>query len=469
MHAARLIIAATLLLASQGALAGLPEPPHIVWGRVFDASGEPAANQDVLVTFTPQEAGATVSAATKTSAAGGYKVVVPMESSVPGYPAASEALPAETAPRQYTRTVEAAGIGLASDVVTVSSAAVGRTSRVDLGHAASDYYHSGDTNRDFRFSLSELIRMNQLYLEDGGAYHCAPELGELDGYGPGEDLDAQACAPHRGDFAPSDWRFSVSEMVRITELFMATPDHAYHPDGDGDDGFRVGQWGVKSMSVEAPPADMAAYCFVSGRPGLSGVELTVSLTWDVSAGAPVIAAGYEGPLPQGWSYLGAETGTTPALRPQAGAQSQLGFVWQDNWLKKGGCAGSFTYEIQAGAAITGDAVRSLAGSMIYRTQDGLREKRVQVMFTEDMDGDGIPDHLEGMDDVNGNGIPNMLDLDSDGDGVSDADEWLLGTDPYDVDTSGALPLTYAPLTTIFVLLLLSCAMLRRREFRTTKQ
>lgn len=37
----------------------------------------------------------------------------------------------------------------------------------------------------------------------------------------------------------------------------------------------------------------------------------------------------------------------------------------------------------------------------------------------DSDGDGIPDDVEGTDDMDGDGIPNFLDLDSDGDGVGD--------------------------------------------------
>ncbi|MCE7982041.1 MAG: hypothetical protein DYG89_12665 [Caldilinea sp. CFX5] len=40
----------------------------------------------------------------------------------------------------------------------------------------------------------------------------------------------------------------------------------------------------------------------------------------------------------------------------------------------------------------------------------------------DQDGDGIPDYIEGSDDVDGDGIPNYRDLDSDNDGIDDAVE-----------------------------------------------
>jgi len=42
--------------------------------------------------------------------------------------------------------------------------------------------------------------------------------------------------------------------------------------------------------------------------------------------------------------------------------------------------------------------------------------------SDDTDGDGIPDWLEGNIDSDGDGLPNWLDTDSDNDGISDADE-----------------------------------------------
>ncbi len=41
----------------------------------------------------------------------------------------------------------------------------------------------------------------------------------------------------------------------------------------------------------------------------------------------------------------------------------------------------------------------------------------------DTDGDGISDDEEGTDDIDGDGVPNYLDLDSDGDSISDAHEY----------------------------------------------
>jgi hypothetical protein len=49
----------------------------------------------------------------------------------------------------------------------------------------------------------------------------------------------------------------------------------------------------------------------------------------------------------------------------------------------------------------------------------------------DFDGDGIPDTEEGLGDADGDGIANLMDLDSDNDGTSDADEYAVGRDPTD--------------------------------------
>jgi hypothetical protein len=55
----------------------------------------------------------------------------------------------------------------------------------------------------------------------------------------------------------------------------------------------------------------------------------------------------------------------------------------------------------------------------------------------DMDGDGIPDDVEGTGDPDGDGLPNSQDTDSDGDGLPDADEaGPAPTAPRDSDGDG---------------------------------
>jgi hypothetical protein len=54
----------------------------------------------------------------------------------------------------------------------------------------------------------------------------------------------------------------------------------------------------------------------------------------------------------------------------------------------------------------------------------------------DSDGDGLTDRVEGAGDLDRDGVPNYLDLDSDGDGVSDQREVANGSSPLNPDTDG---------------------------------
>ena len=67
---------------------------------------------------------------------------------------------------------------------------------------------------------------------------------------------------------------------------------------------------------------------------------------------------------------------------------------------------------------------------------------LEALFTPvDSDGDGIPNDIEGTEDVDGDGIPDYLDTDSDGDGVHDRLEHAFGTDPYNPDDFPAVPVS----------------------------
>jgi len=93
-------------------------------------------------------------------------------------------------------------------------------------------YHSADLSRDYTVSVSELLRVIQLF--NFKRYHCAP--GTEDGYagGPGPT----DCAPHSSDFNPADWTITISELLRLIQFFNA---QGYHIGIGTEDGFMPGR------------------------------------------------------------------------------------------------------------------------------------------------------------------------------------------------------------------------------------
>jgi len=80
----------------------------------------------------------------------------------------------------------------------------------------------------------------------------------------------------------------------------------------------------------------------------------------------------------------------------------------------------------------------------------------------DSDGDGLLDADEGLDDVDLDGTPNYLDLDSDNDGCSDRDETDYGSNPYDAEDSPPMPMLWWPTSIILALLALRIIQKRQR-------
>lgn len=89
-------------------------------------------------------------------------------------------------------------------------------------------FHSADPDKNGRISLSELLRVVQLY--NCGAYHSAK--GSEDGFSPG--TGPHTALPHTGDYAPQDWSVGLSEFLRVAQLYAAG---AYTASQDTEDGF----------------------------------------------------------------------------------------------------------------------------------------------------------------------------------------------------------------------------------------
>jgi len=95
--------------------------------------------------------------------------------------------------------------------------------------------HIGDTDADFRMSLAEIIRMIQFYNISTGI-SCAPNAGDTeDGYLP-NPTGGRVCTRHTADYAQTEWVVSLSELLRVIQIF-SFGGYTSCEIGAGDDGF----------------------------------------------------------------------------------------------------------------------------------------------------------------------------------------------------------------------------------------
>ncbi len=104
----------------------------------------------------------------------------------------------------------------------------------------SDEHHSIDTDDDGVVSLSELLRVIQIFNFE--AFSCATTIEETeDGYLPGSsDEDDFTCVRHTLDYDSFDWKINLTELLRAIQFYNANGLHAC-PDEDTEDGYCLGQ------------------------------------------------------------------------------------------------------------------------------------------------------------------------------------------------------------------------------------
>ncbi|MBI1318004.1 MAG: hypothetical protein GC168_03510 [Candidatus Hydrogenedens sp.] len=92
----------------------------------------------------------------------------------------------------------------------------------------------GDYNGDLMLSLSEVLRIIQLYNAQG--YSCAANPGDTeDGYRPIPN-GAKACKSHTADYTNPQWKLTLSELLRVLQVYSWGSYHTCES-GEGDDGF----------------------------------------------------------------------------------------------------------------------------------------------------------------------------------------------------------------------------------------
>ncbi len=441
---------------SLNAYGGLSQPGMVIVGTVRDAGGTLLTQGNLSVTFTPVSGGTvftkTFPLASLDYADGplSYTALIPFEIAETGSPVSATALALSAAPVVYTRVISVAGTAIGrSDTVTVSTADIGMIARVDLPKTQSGAeYHSGDTNQDHRFELLELLREIDLFTSTADhSYHC-DALGE-DGFALG--AGDHNCTPHSGDFEPRDWVFSLSELLRMIELYSGTGDHAYHPDVSGPDGFAPGAAGTKSahasMKSGARP-DYSALAMLRTVKG-SGDALDVTIAFDGVGDAQVTAMGLEERVTPGWSFVGIVGGDAPSVLPRPGTLGSFEFAW----LQVPSGAGSFTYRV-AQCQHAGRQTFAFFGEGLYRLSGVKDTVRVPVttVTVERGDRKNVPPSTAPMvqgaqrNSGAGNGSAGLvtnaqnvgLDGDSDGEGTTS------GADASNGATGPRMPISLVP-------------------------
>lgn len=97
-------------------------------------------------------------------------------------------------------------------------------------------FHTADVDTSGDIGLSEVLRVVQLYNASG--LHCAdpPESTE-DGYEPGTDDTQETCEAHDSDYNLLDWFISLSELLRLIQLYNTSGYSACPEDLTSEDGY----------------------------------------------------------------------------------------------------------------------------------------------------------------------------------------------------------------------------------------
>jgi hypothetical protein len=162
--------------------------------------------------------------------------------------------------------------------------------------------HSADSDSDGAISLSELLRVVQLY--SVGGFHC--DAASEDGYAPGAE-GAQDCPGHASDYAPDDWRIGLSELIRLIQLYNA---EGFHASCGTDDGYSPGPGA--DAACEGEPEGTPEGIMEGQQEGLVEGETSAMLWSDPGTwGGDKPEAGEAVTIPHDWHVILDED--TPAL------------------------------------------------------------------------------------------------------------------------------------------------------------
>lgn len=224
-------------------------------------------------------------------------------------------------------------------------------------------YHTADYNPpDYEISLSEMLRIRQLYSRR--SYGCDPE-GE-DGYTAG--YGDQSCTPHDSDYKPMDWSISLSEFLRINQLWSAGE---YYPATGAEDGFSPASSGKRNGFSPASSDKRKGETVARESETLTASHSTpesnisddsnLTITNQIAYTGTLTGLGMTVDLPNGWTYLPRAGDDTPAIR----ADSTTGDL-EIFWPEVPDSPAEFTYTVRVPQAETRSRGK-ISSRILYRT------------------------------------------------------------------------------------------------------
>ena len=190
----RLLWGGAAMLLCAGAWAGVPQPGIVLYGQVLGEDNALLTEGELTWTFTASPDGEPLTITTTLGAIDGpggpfsYKTIVPFEASLAEVPSLGGAIPVGVEPVEYVRDGAVGGTPVTmSHNIFISAADISSVQRVDVCIGCDPIVmtkHSADINGDFRFSLSEFLRVVELHTADSAhEYHISGST--MDGFSVG--------------------------------------------------------------------------------------------------------------------------------------------------------------------------------------------------------------------------------------------------------------------------------------------
>ncbi len=313
----------------------------------------------------------------------------------------------QSGPQSVSGTVEYQLAGMASSEVQVAD-----PDPMIVNPASS--YHSSDYS-DPRWVIDEQEWERTMSYWHGRGYGVSP--GTVDGYSP--DSTSQDGDLHSADYRHPFWKLTGQEALRVRGYWEAG---GYHVDATGVDGYAPGlatNGGLGAMDIGDISAAVAAPAtYVPGQ--------QITLIGSLSYTNDIIGLLWCPQLPEGWTILSVTAnGGTPEV-----VDNEILFTSK---LPASPMEVSYVCEVPDGT--TGDALVQTdvqlmrLGSANPQSLLGLMAPN---MLQLDTDGDGLPDWVEthtGIYNSSTDTGTDPNDPDTDDDGVLDGDEVLAATNP----------------------------------------